>query len=160
MSWELEKAIFEPKKDKCLIWCSKTPKPPEMPIKQGKASQHHNWPRCRDWPQMGPKIAIKLRKKTPKKDKWFHFHAATGAFLKKERIPTVLGAAKFWPWSHKRFYSRPTKTPLRIAKDSTADPLRRPLRCPLRRPLRCRLRRPLRRPLPSPPLSGAPSRRI
>ena len=36
--------------------------------------------------------------------------------------------------THKGVHSRPTKTPLEIAKDSTADPLRRPLRCPLRRP--------------------------
>ena len=27
---------------------SKTPKPPEMPIKLGKTSQHHNWPRYLD----------------------------------------------------------------------------------------------------------------
>ena len=43
--WELEKAIFGPEKDKWWIWGSKTPKPPEMPIKLGKTSQHHNWPR-------------------------------------------------------------------------------------------------------------------
>ena len=51
------------------------------------------------------------------------------------------------PVIHKGFHSRPTKTPLEVAKDSTADPLRRPLRCPLRRPLRL----PLRRLLPPPP---------
>ena len=40
---------------------SKTPKPPEMPLKQGKTSQHQNWPRYMDCPQIGPKNA-----KTPK----------------------------------------------------------------------------------------------
>ena len=48
---------------------------------------------------------------------------------------------------HKGFHSRPTKTPLKIAKDSTAHPLRRPLRCPLW----CPVWRPLRCPLPSHP---------
>ena len=38
-------------------------RPPEMPLKQGKTSQHHNWPRYMDWPQIGPKIAIKQGKK-------------------------------------------------------------------------------------------------
>ena len=59
------KRIFGPEKDKWWIWGSKTQKPPEMPIKLGKASQHHNWPRYMDWPQIGPKIAIK-QGKTPK----------------------------------------------------------------------------------------------
>ena len=45
---------------------SKTPKPPEMPLKQGKTSQYHNWPRNMDWPQIGPKIATKQVKKRPK----------------------------------------------------------------------------------------------
>ena len=62
MFWELEKAIFGPEKDKWWIWGSKTPKPPEMPIKLGKTSQHHNWPRYMDWPQLGPKIAVKQGK--------------------------------------------------------------------------------------------------
>ena len=60
------KGHFRPEKDKWWIWGSKTPKPPEMPIKLGKTSQHHNWPRYMDWPQIGPKIAIKQGKKTPK----------------------------------------------------------------------------------------------
>ena len=60
--WELEKAIIGAEKDKWWIWGSKTPKPPEMPIKLGKTSQHHNWPRYMDWPQIGPKIAIKQGK--------------------------------------------------------------------------------------------------
>ena len=47
-------------------------------------------------------------------------------------------------------------TPPCIAKNSTADPLRRPLRCPLRRPLR----HPLRRPLLSPPPVRRPSRSV
>ena len=38
---------------------------PEMPIKLGKTSQYHNWPRYMDWAQIGPKIAIKQGKKTP-----------------------------------------------------------------------------------------------
>ena len=42
---------------------SKTQKPPEMPIKQGKTSQR---PRYVDWPQIGPKNALKLGTKTPK----------------------------------------------------------------------------------------------
>ena len=66
MFWQLKKAIFGPEKDKWWIWGSKTPKPPEMPIKLGKTSQHHNWPRYMDWPQIVPKIAIKQGKKTPK----------------------------------------------------------------------------------------------
>ena len=75
--WELEKAIFGPEKDKWWIWGSKAPKTPEMPIKQGKTSQHHNWPRYMDWPQSGPKIAIKQGKKR-QKDKWYPFRAPTG----------------------------------------------------------------------------------
>ena len=74
MFWELEKAIFGPEKDKWWIWGSKTPNPPEMPIKLGKTSQHHNWPRYMDWPQIGPKIAIKQGKKR-QKDKWYLFRA-------------------------------------------------------------------------------------
>ena len=60
MFWELEKPIFGPEKDKWWIRGSKTRKPPEM---------HHNWPRHMDWPQFGPKIAIKQGKKR-QKDKW------------------------------------------------------------------------------------------
>ena len=63
MFWELEKAIIGPEKDKWWIWGSKTPKPPEMPIKLGKTSQHHNWPGYMDWPQIGPKIAIEQGEK-------------------------------------------------------------------------------------------------
>ena len=48
--WELEKTIFGPEKDKWWIQGSKIPKPPEMPLKQGKTSQHHNWPRYMDCP--------------------------------------------------------------------------------------------------------------
>ena len=66
MLWELEKAIFGPEKDKWWIWGSKTRKPPEMPIKLGKTSQHHNWPRYMDWPQIGPKNYFKTGEKTPK----------------------------------------------------------------------------------------------
>ena len=77
MFWELEKAIFGPEKDKWWIRGSKTPKPPEMPIKLGKTSQHHNWPRHMDWPQFGPKIAIKQGKKR-QKDKWYLIRAPTG----------------------------------------------------------------------------------
>ena len=76
MFWELDKAIFGPEKDKWWIWGSKTPKPPEMPIKLGKTSQHHNWPRYMDWPQFGPKIAIKQGEKR-QKDKWYLFRAPT-----------------------------------------------------------------------------------
>ena len=74
--WEPEKAIFGPEKDKWWIWGSKTPKPPEMPIKLGKTSQHHNWPRYMDWPQIGPKIAIEQGKKR-QKNKWYLFRAPT-----------------------------------------------------------------------------------
>ena len=77
MFWELEKAIFGPEKDKWWIWGSKTPKPPEMPIKLGKRSQYHNWPRYMECPQIGPKIAIKQGKKR-QKDKWYLFRAPTG----------------------------------------------------------------------------------
>ena len=49
-----------------MDWGSKTPKPPEMPIKPGKTSQHHNWPRYMDWPQIGPNIAKKQGEITPK----------------------------------------------------------------------------------------------
>ena len=35
-------------------------------LKLGKTSQHLNWPRYMDWRQIGPKIAIKQGKKTPK----------------------------------------------------------------------------------------------
>ena len=76
MFWELEKAIFGPEKDTWWIWGSKTPKPPELPIKLGKAPQHHNWPRYMDWPQIGPKVAIKHGKKR-QKDKWYLFRAPT-----------------------------------------------------------------------------------
>ena len=74
MFGELEKAIFGPDKDKWRIRGSKTPKPPEMPLKQGKTSQHHNWPRYTDCPQIGPKSAIKLGKRR-QKDKWYLFRA-------------------------------------------------------------------------------------
>ena len=74
--WELEKAIFGPEKDKWWIRGSKTPKPLEMPIKLGKTSQHHNWPRYMDWRQFGPKIAIKQGEKR-QKDKWYLFRAPT-----------------------------------------------------------------------------------
>ena len=73
MFWELEKAIFGPEKDKWWIWGSKTPKPPEMPIKLGKTSQHHKLPRYMDWPQIGPKIAIKQGKKNAKRTNGTHF---------------------------------------------------------------------------------------
>ena len=75
--WELEFVIFGPEKDKWWIWGSKTPKPPEMPLKLGKTSQHHNWPGYMDWPQIGPKNAIKVGKKR-QKDKWYQFRAPTG----------------------------------------------------------------------------------
>ena len=48
-----------------------------MPIKLGKTSQHHNWPRYMDWPQIGPIIAIKQGKKR-QKDKWYPIRAPTG----------------------------------------------------------------------------------
>ena len=51
-----------PKRTNGEFGVSKTPKPPELPLKQGKTSQHHNWPRYMDWPQIGPKSAIKLGK--------------------------------------------------------------------------------------------------
>ena len=70
MFWELEKAIFGPEKNKWRIRGSKTPKPPEMPLKQGKTSQHHNWPRYMDCPQIGPKSIIKLGKER-RKHKWY-----------------------------------------------------------------------------------------
>ena len=47
-----------------------------MPIKQGKTSQHHNWPRYMDCPQVGSKSAIKLVKKH-QKDKWCLFRVPT-----------------------------------------------------------------------------------
>ena len=63
MFWEPEeKAIFGPEEDKWWIWGSETPKPLGMPVKLGKTSQHHNWPRYMDWPQIGPKTAIKQGK--------------------------------------------------------------------------------------------------
>ena len=62
---------------KWWIWGSKTLKPPEMPFKLGKTSQRHNWPRYMDWPQIGPKSAIKQWKKR-QKDKWYPFRALTG----------------------------------------------------------------------------------
>ena len=65
--------IFALKKDKWWSRGSKTPKPPEMPIKPWKTSQHHNWPH---WPQIGPKRAIKQGKKR-QKDKWYQFRAPT-----------------------------------------------------------------------------------
>ena len=65
-----------PKKDKWWIWGSKTPKPPEMPIKLGKTPQHHNWPCYMDWPQIGPRIAIKQEEQR-QKDKWYPFRAPT-----------------------------------------------------------------------------------
>ena len=72
MFWELEKAIFGPEKDKWWIWGSKTPKPPEMTIKLGQKSQHHNWPHYMDWHQIGPKIAIKQGNNT-KRTNGTHF---------------------------------------------------------------------------------------
>ena len=45
-----------------------------MPIETGKTSQHHNWPRYMDWPQIGLKIAIKQGKER-QKDKWCPFRA-------------------------------------------------------------------------------------
>ena len=54
-----------------------------MPLKQGKTSQHHNWPRYMDCPQIGPKSAIKLGKQR-QKDKWYLFR----------RPPPPWGAAK------------------------------------------------------------------
>ena len=56
----VRKGQFRARKDKWWIQGSKrtkTPKPLEMPIKQGQASQDHNWPRYRDRPQIGAKIA-------------------------------------------------------------------------------------------------------
>ena len=47
-----------------------------MRIKLGKTLQHHNWPRCMDWPQLGPKLAIK-QGKNRQKDKWYLFRAPT-----------------------------------------------------------------------------------
>ena len=49
-------------------------------LKQGKMSQHHNWPRHMDWPQIGPKSAIKLGKKR-QKDKWYLFRAWKGQMV-------------------------------------------------------------------------------
>ena len=46
-------------------------------LKQGKTSQHDNWPRYMDCPQVGPKSAFKLGKKR-QKDKWYLFRAPTG----------------------------------------------------------------------------------
>ena len=37
-----------------------------MPTKQGKTSQDYSWPRYRDWPPIGPTIAIEHGKNTPK----------------------------------------------------------------------------------------------
>ena len=54
---------------------SKTPNPPEMPIKIGKTSQHHNWPRYMDWPQIRRNIAVKQGTKR-QKHKWHRFLGA------------------------------------------------------------------------------------
>ena len=54
-----------------------------MPLKQGKTSQHHNWPRYMDYPQIGPKSAIKLGEKR-RKDKWYLFCAPTAPPPKKK----------------------------------------------------------------------------
>ena len=91
MFWELEKAIFRHEKDKWWIRGSKTPKPPEMPLKPGETSQHHNRPRYMDCPEIGPKSAIKQGKKR-QKDKWYLFRAPTpppllGFSIKKSSSP-------------------------------------------------------------------------
>ena len=54
--WELDKAIFGPEKDKWWIWGSKTPKPPEMPLKQGK--RHNTTTGLATWiaPKLGQKV--------------------------------------------------------------------------------------------------------
>ena len=75
---ELAKAIFRPEKDKWWIRGPKTPKPPEMPLKQGKTSQHHHWPRYMDWPQIGPRIAIYIYICIY----MYSSHIYTGCFLK------------------------------------------------------------------------------
>ena len=62
-------------------------------FKQGKTSQHHNWPRYMDCPQIGPKGAIKLGKKR-QKDKWYLF-----------RAPTCRGCCRKW-YSNKRPHKR------------------------------------------------------
>ena len=53
---EFEKAIFGPKKDKWSIRGSKTPKPPEMPLKQGK--RHNATTGLATWiaPKLGQKV--------------------------------------------------------------------------------------------------------
>ena len=48
-----------------------------MPLKQGKTSKHHNWPRYMDFPQIGPKSAIKLGKNA-KKTNGTHFARPRG----------------------------------------------------------------------------------
>ena len=52
-----------------------------MPVKLGKTSQHHTWPRYTDWPQIGPKIAIKQGEKR-QKDKWYLFRTPTPPFTR------------------------------------------------------------------------------
>ena len=93
MFGELEKTIFGPEKDKWWIWGCKTQKPPEMPIKLGKTSQHHNWPRYMDGPQIGPKFAIKQGKKR-QKDKRYPFRAPT----KPKIPPPPLKRGILWTW--------------------------------------------------------------
>ena len=57
-------------KDQWWIRRSKSPKQPEMPIKQAKTSEHHNWPRYRKWPQIGPTNTIEQGKKR-RNEKWY-----------------------------------------------------------------------------------------
>ena len=61
--WELEKAIFGPEKDKWWIWGFQDPQTTWNAYELGKTSQHHNWPRYRDCPQIGPKRALTGEKK-------------------------------------------------------------------------------------------------
>ena len=53
-----------------------TKKPPETPLRQGKTSQHHNWPRYMDCPQVGPK-STGVKKKKRQEDKWYLLRAPT-----------------------------------------------------------------------------------
>ena len=53
-----------------------TPKPPEMPLKQGKTSKPHYWPRYMDCPPNWAKKCYKTGDKR-QKDKWYPFRAPT-----------------------------------------------------------------------------------
>ena len=88
MFWEPEKAIFGPEKDKRWIWGSKIPKPREMPVKQGQTSQKDKWPRYMDWPQIGPKIAIKQGKNAKR---------TNGTYLARPHPHPPPLKNRFWP---------------------------------------------------------------